>query len=276
MMNDAELTPYLEAVEKELTSVLEDFGADAPETLYDAMKYAVLGGGKRLRPVLGMLTAETLGFCADEALWVGVAVELIHSYSLVHDDLPCMDNDDIRRGKPSVHKQFGESAAVLCGDALLNTAYNYLLFKARTKETRRAALRIADCASARGMLSGQVLDLSYSQESATVDSLTDIALKKTSRLFSAAVEGTAIALDATPEILDRLGVFCRNFGVAFQIADDLADINSSDEPNFVRFLGEQGARTKGEFHLKTALSALTAIGEAADKLKTFANNCIKF
>lgn len=265
-----------EYFEPELAAVLD--GCGAPEPLLSAMKYAALGGGKRLRPALCFLGAEFAGGRAEDVVPFAVAIESIHCYSLVHDDLPAMDDDTLRRGKPTVHVAYGEGMAVLCGDALLNLAYETLFAAANTPERVTAAGIIAKCAGVKGMVGGQCLDLG--SDARDTDGLLRVYYGKTSALLKAALTSGAAACGASAAELDDLAAYAENLGAAFQIKDDILDVTSttevlgkdinSDTDNgkvtFVTLFGVDGAEAEAERYGRAALSAISGYGNRSAKL----------
>ena len=221
---------YLSLVEGALSKQLASLGY-IPEKLFEAMDYSLSAGGKRLRPVLLLAACDTLGGDVNEALPFACALEMIHTYSLIHDDLPAMDNDDLRRGRPTNHKVFGEGVAILAGDALLTEAFAML---ASVPANDRYDVRdyVAELAYRTGSLTlvgGQVLDLEGEGRQLTVDELRAIHMGKTSALIIASVRLGAMAAGATPEQLEALTVYGRDLGLAFQIIDDILDVTSTPE-----------------------------------------------
>jgi geranylgeranyl pyrophosphate synthase len=205
-----------------------------PVVLSQAMRHAVLTGGKRLRPILCLASAEAAGGTADAAWHPAIAVELLHAYTLVHDDLPCMDNDTVRRGQPTVWAQYGESTAVLAGDALQSLAFERL---ARTPAFDPAVpgllvRELAEAAGAAGIIGGQIEDLAYGGQ-ADAETVVYVHQHKTADLFRAAARMGAIAAGANTGLTDRLGDFGSHLGVAFQIIDDILDApnGSPAKPN---------------------------------------------
>jgi len=251
------------AVDAELERLLAERAADAgddPGRLREAMRYAVLGGGKRLRPALVLAAARAAGGLDDHAaLAAAAAVELLHAYTLVHDDLPAMDDDDERRGKPTVHVAFGEATAILVGDALLTEAFGSL---ARLGTRAGDAVRVlAERAGARGLLAGQCRDLAVFAPGAAAPSLAQlerIHVEKTGMLFAASAELGAIAAGASADVRARLAAYGLALGIAFQHADDLAD---GDQPGFA----DVARRRLGELTAE-ALDALAPLGDAARPL----------
>jgi geranylgeranyl diphosphate synthase type II len=247
---------------------------EAPARLHAAMRHLLFPGGKRLRPVLALAAAEAVGGPASRALPVATAVELIHTYSLVHDDLPCMDDDAERRGRPTVHVAFGEATAVLAGDALLAAAFEALLSgqgsQAIPAERRlQATAELARAAGSRELVGGQADDLAFEAGRADAAQVESIHARKTAALITAAIVAGAIAGGANDEERERLRRFGRGVGVAFQIADDLLDAGQ-DDCSLVALLGAEAARERGETYLREALAQLEPFGARAGALRALA------
>ncbi len=193
----------------------------------DAMRYSIRAGGKRLRPILCLATASIFGTSAKEIMDVACSLELVHTYSLIHDDLPAMDDSDLRRGKPSCHVVFGESVAVLAGDALLTLAFEMLarygLQKSRSKQAVQIAMELAGAAGLKGMIGGQELDLDAEGKDLSLPELERVAALKTGALITASVRCGAIAAGAGEDELKALSSYAGAIGKAFQIVDDLLD-----------------------------------------------------
>lgn len=238
---DARYGEYRQAVEE----YLEGLFSDKPHwvDLYDAMRYSLLAGGKRLRPVLVLETARLCGLEWRVALPVACAVELVHTYSLIHDDLPCMDDDDLRRGKPTNHKVYGQTLAVLAGDALQPEAFRLILTAPGLDAARRAdcALLLAQAAGADGMVAGQVLDTLHSPR--TREELLEVHSLKTGALLRGAALMGCAAAGAEESLRAALGSYARELGVAFQIRDDMLDV-MGDEANLGKTLGSDKADGK--------------------------------
>lgn len=243
------------------------------ETLYKAMSYSLLAGGKRVRPILTMMFAEAAGGDPERALVLGCGVEMLHTYSLIHDDLPCMDNDDLRRGKPTNHVVFGESNAVLAGDALQAAAFETILSSDYPAEIRAdAALELARGVGADGMCAGQVLDTEGEGKELTLDQLRLIHQKKTGALLESACVIGAIAGGASEEQLIAARTYAAQIGLAFQIRDDLLDHISttdalgkpvgSDDSNhkttYYTILGKEGCEK--QIHQSTQQAKATVRG----------------
>ena len=202
-----------------------------PITIHKAMRYSIFAGGKRLRPVLTLASAEACGGYADAALPAACAVECIHTYSLIHDDLPCMDDDDLRRGRPTNHKVFGEGVAVLAGDALLTVAFEILAQATPTKRYGTAAqiTELAHAAGSRWLVGGQVADLEGEGKKLSGVELQYIHRCKTAALLTASIRLGAMSANATPAQLKALTTFGQSVGLAFQIIDDILDVTQSSE-----------------------------------------------
>lgn len=258
--------------------------ASSPERLVGAMRHLVFPGGKRLRPVFALAAAEAVGGPATAAVPLGVALELVHTYSLVHDDLPCMDDDDERRGRPSVHVAFGEATAVLAGDALLSEAFGVLAVD--VSDAAEAALRLrvlgrlSDAAGALGLVGGQVDDLAFEAggEAARGDRaawLASIHARKTAALFRAAIAGGAVLAGADAQAESTLDAFALDVGIGFQIADDLLDADSGESASILRLHGIDDARDGAEGLLERALDRVQGWGEAAEPLRALARFAVR-
>ncbi len=229
-----ELQSYLTArtklVDRALDSHLPKESAK-PATIHKAMRYSIFAGGKRLRPVLTLAAAEACGGKIADALPAACAVECIHTYSLIHDDLPCMDDDDLRRGRPTNHKVFGEGIAVLAGDALLTVAFE-ILAKAKPARRHPIAMQIADLAVAAGsrwLVGGQVADLEGEGRKLGGEDLKYIHRCKTAALLTASIRLGAMSANASPAQLRALTTFGQSVGLAFQVIDDILDVTQSTE-----------------------------------------------
>jgi len=222
-MNPHPLAPLISQVEPAMTAWGESL--DGPPLLVDGMRYAMGSGGKRIRPCMVLAACEACGGDVSRALPEAVALELVHAYSLVHDDLPALDNDVLRRGKPTVHVQFGEDMAILVGDALLTTAFEVLSAGVMPGDMANRRIRslaaLATAAGSVGMVGGQVLDMRM--EDPTADSVRRMHAGKTGALFVAAVRMGACAAGAPPAVEERLRQYGEAFGRAFQVGDDLED-----------------------------------------------------
>ena len=257
-----------------------------PAQLHEAMRYAVLDGGKRIRPVLVYAAGHALGASGKRLDVAACAVECIHAYSLIHDDLPAMDDDDLRRGKPSCHKAFGEAEAILAGDALQALAFYLLAHKDmdNISAERRLAMidRLALASGSRGMVGGQAIDLAAVGKTLNIAELEDMHIHKTGMLIRAAVLLGALCADeidnAAQNALDHYG---KTIGLAFQVQDDILDVTGNtaqlgkqagadialDKPTYPALLGLAGARERAQELHQAALDALKDMGESADPLR---------
>lgn len=272
------LTEKADLIEKHLESLIPE--KELPPSLEESTRYVVLGGGKRIRPILALAVAETLGQSIKNTLTPACALELIHTYSLIHDDLPCMDDDDYRRGKPTLHKVYNEAHAVLTGDYLVALAFELIACAPGLNSEQRVKLVeiLAKRSGGQGMVSGQVLDIEGEDLVLTLDKLQEIHHKKTGALISASVEFGAICGNATPEQMQALREYARELGIAFQITDDILDVTTgkdSDSKNgkttYVTLFGLEGAHKIAEKHHNAALAALSQFGEKAFPLVEIAN-----
>lgn len=227
-----ELKPYL-AERRELVEHALDLHMppkhERPALLHEAMRYSVFAGGKRIRPILCLAAAEAVGGRAEDALLPAIALEALHTYTLIHDDLPAMDNDELRRGRPTCHIAYGEATAILAGDALLTLAFEWLAESRAPKPylPNQFALELAEAAGSRGVIGGQVEDLAAEGKPPSADLVDYIHLHKTAALIRAAVRMGGIAGGAKAKELDALTVYGGNIGLAFQIADDILNETSS-------------------------------------------------
>lgn len=193
---------------------------EPPQSLHRAMRYSIFSNGKRLRPIMAIMSAEACGGNAEQALPAGCALEMIHTYSLIHDDLPAIDNDDFRRGRPTNHKVFGEAMAILAGDALLTHAF-HILTEAPTRNLHEVLRTLTEGVGIGGMVSGQVVDVEGEKHEPDIEKVEYIHLRKTAAPFAAAAKLGALAANAPPEKTKALEEYGRDFGLAFQIVDDI-------------------------------------------------------
>lgn len=252
----------------------------------DAMKYSLLAGGKRLRPILLMETADALGANGYDFLTAACGLEMIHTYSLIHDDLPCMDNDDYRRGRLTNHKVFGEALALLAGDGLLTLAFEVMAEQRNVKPSTLVEFihETAMCAGNFGMVGGQALDLEAEGRAISAKELKTLHEGKTGAMFIAAVRGGAHLAGATEEQLLALTRFAELVGLAFQIEDDILDVTSTQEElgkpigsdakneksTYVSLFGLEEARKMADETTEEALRCLDMFGEKADALRELA------
>ena len=262
---------------------------DTSARLVEAMRYAAMGGGKRVRPLLVCSTAALFGVSRDAALRAGAAIEAIHVYSLIHDDLPCMDNDDLRHGKPTLHKAYDEATAVLAGDALHALAFEILADDATSEDpfTRsELILTLGQASGMSGMAGGQMMDMVADEEGVVYDlqAITRLQQLKTGALLAAAVEMGAILGKVPPQGRAHLRAYARDIGLAFQIADDLLDVegdvakagkalrkdNEQGKQTFVTLMGVDQARDQARALVDQAVLRLASYGTEADILRALA------
>jgi geranylgeranyl diphosphate synthase type II len=289
-----ELARYLQETKSQVEAQLDRLlqtGERCPATLAEAMRYSALAPGKRLRPILVLMAAEAAGGKTSEALPAACAVEMVHVYSLIHDDLPAMDNDDLRRGLPTCHKKFGDALAILAGDGLLTLAFQVLAERYPAAPAAACCRELARGAGVCGMVGGQVEDLAWeengsSERARTPEALENIHAHKTGALFRACLRiGVHVAQGeraggADADLLERLDGFGRAFGLVFQITDDLLDVESTTAQTGKRvqkdaargkltypsFWGVDESRRRARLLCEQASERLRPLGAAARKL----------
>ena len=279
---------YLAATEQRL-EVLCDAYLPAGRAICDAARYSLLGGGKRIRAVLTMAACELCTGSAEPALDYACALEMLHCYSLIHDDLPCMDNDDFRRGRPSCHKQYGEATALLAADALVTAAFEVVANAPLSPESRaEAAAVLSKAGGARGMLYGQELDKHFETVKASESELLQLHAHKTGALIVAATDLGCAAAGETGAKREALRRYAAEIGLVFQIVDDMLDVTSTtqelgkpvgsdaenDKTTFITLYGLQGAGEKVRTHNDTALAALEPLGGNAAFLRRLAQELL--
>ena len=245
------------------------------QTLMDAMKYSLMSGGKRIRPILLMAAADAVNGSGDKFVTTASAIEMVHTYSLIHDDLPAMDNDDYRRGKLTNHKVYGEAMAILAGDALLTLAFEVML---RQRGVNHAAIlfvigEISQAIGAAGMVGGQAIDILSEGKKIDLETLRKMHLGKTGALFRAAIKSGAILAGASSNQLQALGKYADNFGLVFQITDDILDV-VGDEKIIGKPVGSDERNQKSTYVTLTSLEeakrmANEAKDEAIENLSIF-------
>ena len=249
------------AVEDELRRALDQTPSINP-TLAEAMRYSLLGGGKRLRPILLMAAADAVGAKGEKFLTTAAAIEMIHTYSLIHDDLPAMDDDDYRRGKLTNHKVFGEAIAILAGDALLTLAFEVMLRQKDVSST--VILNVVDemsrAAGMSGMVGGQAIDLQSEGKSIDLETLRRMHLGKTGALFRAAIRSGAILAGASSQQLSALTAYAESFGLVFQITDDILDV-TGDEKTLGKPIGSDARNRKSTYVTLTSLDSARSLAE---------------
>ena len=286
---DAYLDSRRQLVEQALARHLESIAQSTPETLVSSMRYSLLAGGKRLRPILCLAACEAVGGAPDDAIDVACALEMIHTYSLIHDDLPAMDNDDFRRGRPTSHKVYGEAIAILTGDALLTEAFRVAL-ESRHRDPQRAVFladtvfEMASATGAAGMVGGQVIDIEATGKRIDLPHLERLHHGKTGELLLVSVRAGGRLGGAQPAELERLSRYGRSLGLAFQIIDDVLDVTQdlatlgkdpgsdreAGKTTFVDLLGIEAARTRAREVMASGIAALEPLGERAEALRALA------
>ena len=293
------LASELEAEASRVSTDVDEFFAallpptgDGRERLFEAMRHAAIGGGKRLRPLLTIAASRLFAIDRERALRVGCAIEAIHVYSLIHDDLPCMDDAELRRGKATVHKAFGEAEAVLAGDSLHALAFEILAHQATHEDPwvrSDLVLELAQAAGPAGMAGGQMLDLAAEGQQLDLPAITRLQQLKTGALIEYAVEAACIMTRLQNDARTPYRGYARNIGLAFQIADDLID-HSGDQAaagkptgkdanagkaTFVSLLGPERARQQASFLVDQAIEHLSGHGSEADLLRAIARFAIE-
>ena len=285
----------LERIQREIDASFDailEIPDDARADLLEAMRYAAIGGGKRIRPLLLAATADLYGVDRAVSVRAGTALESIHAYSLIHDDLPCMDDDDLRHGKPTVHKKFGEATAVLAGDSLHALAFDILAQPAMSGDPFIRAELVATLARAsghEGMAGGQMMDMVAESEEFDLHTITRLQQLKTGALLGAAVEMGAILGRVPHEGRGHLHAYARDIGLAFQIADDLLDHEGDPElagkalrkdqgagkATFISLLGPERARDQAQALVEQAIGHLAPHGEDAELLRAIARYIVE-
>jgi len=287
-----QLKPYLANLRQQIDATLQNFltGGRFPDArLRVAMQYAIFAGGKRLRPILCLASAQAVGDGQQDAMTVGCVLEMIHTYSLIHDDLPAMDNDDLRRGKATCHKAFDEATAILAGDALLTYAFQILAEQALRQDQQpglwaQIMILVARAAGHAGMIEGQMRDIAAEGRVLSADQLEELHDLKTGALISAAITSGALVAGGSDRALSRLDTFGRCIGLAFQVADDI--LNEIGDPHLMgkavgtdrlrqkntypALMGLEGAKRKGAELVAQALRSLDIFDSKADPLRAIA------
>ena len=284
---------YQKSVEKALEHWLPDASIQ-PERLHEAMRYSVLGEGKRIRPIIVYATGEAFGVELDALDGPACAVEIIHAYSLIHDDLPSMDDDDLRRGRPTCHKAFDEATAILAGDALQALSFHILAHDSNIQVNDTQRLKMIDtlaiASGSRGMAGGQAIDLAAVGKSLNIAELENMHIHKTGALILASAELGALSVEnVDTESLSRISQFAKCIGLAFQIKDDILDIESDTEtlgkpqgsdialnkPTYPNLLGLEGAKQAADDLYNKAIESLDVFDERADMLRAIADYIVK-
>lgn len=278
----AELEKILQKVSENLYDkmdmILPDIDSCGEPRLHEAMRYSALAPGKRLRPFLTVSTAQLFGVSDISALQLAAAIEFIHTYSLIHDDLPSMDDDDMRRGQPSCHVKFDEATAILAGDALLTFAFE-VVADPSTHASHAVRCELVRClakaSGSRGMVGGQMMDISSEHRKMSINEIIHLQRLKTGELFAVSCEGGAILGNAADNLRTNLRGYAHDLGLVFQITDDLLDAEpnggrvdkSGDKATFVSAMGIEKAREQAKILADQAARHLTVFGKKADMLK---------
>ncbi len=280
---------YLDETKASIETALDkSLGPEEPEELRRAMRYSLLAGGKRLRPILCLAACELAGGKAEHAIPTAVALEMIHTMSLIHDDLPAMDNDDLRRGRPTNHKVFGDAIAILAGDALLIRAFEMVSLRSPHIPAERLLKVIGELslvAGAPGLVGGQVVDLESEGKDVDLETLEFIHLHKTGALLRACVVCGALIAGAEEELLTALKTYAKGIGLAFQIIDDILDVTASsetlgktagkdlisDKTTYPKLLGLEESRRRAEALVKDSKEALKPWKESSAPLLALAD-----
>lgn len=280
-------------VNTSLDNYVEERACSA-KTIYTAMRYSLLGGGKRLRPILALAVSEMLGGEKDEIMPFACAVEMIHTYSLIHDDLPSMDNDDYRRGRLTNHKVYGEDIAILAGDSLLNFAFELMTDACTNTEENllnkvKAINLISKSSGVRGMIGGQVIDIESEGKNIEFELLQEMHRLKTGALIKAPILAAATICNAKPEEIEVLETFAEKIGLAFQIKDDILDIEgdfetlgkntgsdmANEKSTFISLKGIESSKRLLEELTQEAISNLNIFGEKSLFLRNLTQNLSK-
>ncbi|MBU8684212.1 polyprenyl synthetase family protein [Bacillus haynesii] len=262
-------------IEERLPMYIKDL--QAPSILKESMLYSLEAGGKRLRPILVLALLHAYGKDEEAGIPVGCAVEMIHTYSLIHDDLPCMDDDDLRRGKPTNHKIYGEATAILAGDALLTESFKMITANMPSHVSAEKRIRLVNelisAAGAEGMVGGQILDMEAESKSVSLDELQRIHEGKTAKLLSFSVIAGAILADASEKEIEKLREFSHHIGIGFQIRDDILDLEGSEDKigkrigsdatngksTYPSLLSLEGANQKLDEHIEKAKQLISEL-----------------
>ncbi len=290
----SDLKPYLKELVSDIDARLDVFlpaEGTAPETIHKAMRYSIFAGGKRLRPVLTLAAAEAIGANREVALPCACAVEAMHTYSLIHDDLPAMDDDDLRRGRPTNHKVFGDAIAILAGDALLNESFLMLSHvEATSRYTGIDFIKeLATAGNSIHLIGGQVMDIEAEGKTISREALARIHDTKTAALLTSSIRLGAMAADASPIQLSCLSRFGRATGHAFQVIDDILDVTADTETlgktagkdlvaeksTYPSLLGLDGAKKEAQRLTQEALQALDELDGDATRLRQIADYLLK-
>jgi len=274
---------YLENKKNIIDKALDEYlpsEEKSPSIIHKAMRYSVFGGGKRIRPILTLATAELFGKDTESVIKTACGIELIHTFSLIHDDLPSIDNDDFRRGKPSNHKVFGEAIALLAGDALLVSGFDLIIKNSEVKEIKKQSIikiikETSFYIGTENMLGGQVGDVSLKNEDVTKEDLINLYIKKTAALICLSIRASAILSEAKKKQLKALTRYGENIGLAFQIVDDMLDImqdqRDTGKPTYANKFGIKESNRESERLIKEAKDSLKIFNKKAEILRNIAD-----
>jgi len=272
-MNSFDLNSYLSSKRKQINQALDSTFANTSSKIVKAMKYSLMAGGKRIRPVLCIAAAETVGGQSQDVINAACALEMIHTYSLIHDDLPAMDNDDIRRGQPTCHVAFDEATAILAGDALLTLAFEVLSSTEFVQDNHvrnwmNIIHTLSTAAGYKGMIEGQMQDMAGEGHLLCLEDLENMHALKTGALIEASVTIGSILGKGSPDQIQQLKTYSKNIGIAFQVTDDLLDVEG--DPNVMgKDAGSDQARSKSTY------PALLGIEQSKKFAKKLVNNALK-
>jgi len=274
---------YTKIIENELNRVLPNI-SETPSLIHESVRYSIFAGGKKIRPILCLMTFQMLSSKPIEnALPQACSLEMIHTYSLIHDDLPAMDNDDLRRGKPTNHKQFDEATAILAGDALLTFAFEHLATQILDPQIAiRSIQNVSQAIGTKGMIGGQIMDmLGEKIKNPTIDDVEQIHKRKTGALLQSSMVLGALAAEADATIIDKIAIIGKNLGVLFQITDDILDLESTavvlgktvrkdlavNKITYPRVIGLEASKEKAKRMVNEILKELESFGEKSILLK---------
>ena len=274
---------YLENKKNIIDKALDEYlppEEKSPSIIHKAMRYSVFSGGKRIRPILTLATAELFEKATENVIKAACGIELIHTFSLIHDDLPCIDNDDFRRGKPSNHKVFGEAIALLAGDALLVSGFDLIIKNSEVKGIKKQSIlkmmkETSFYIGTENMLGGQVEDISLKNEDITKADLINLYMKKTAALICLSIRAGAILSGANQRQLKALTKYGENIGLAFQIVDDMLDIMQDQrdmgKPNYANKFGMKESKSESERLVNEAKDSLKIFNHKAETLRNIAD-----
>jgi len=274
---------YLENRKNIIDKALDEYlppEEKSPSIIHKAMRYSVFSGGKRIRPILTFAVAELFGKDTENVIKAACGIELIHTFSLIHDDLPCIDNDDFRRGKPSNHKVFGEAIALLAGDALLVSGFDLIIKNSEVKEIKKQSIlklikEISFYIGTENMLGGQVEDINLKNEDIKKEDLYNLYMKKTAALICLSIRAGAILSGANQKQLEALTKYGENIGLAFQIIDDMLDIMQDQrdigKPNYANKYGIKESKSESEKLIKEAKDSLKIFNHKTETLRSLAD-----